>query len=165
MDLKVFQDTGVTVWHWLYDKNNRETVTWIVGGVVVVVGVVWKLFTKERNPKPTAPGIYKDSLPPLVKRLSSKCNDKAKELAEMGDVFSDPVLLSKYYVVPNCQHHNPADFNEDDDARFELRKPFFEYISDFLEKAVTLRNGSHQLFILADAGMGKTSAYNSGPPI
>ena len=159
MDLKVFQDMGQTVWRWLHDdENNRATVSWIAGGVVAVVGVVWKFYTKERSPKPTAPGISKDSLPPLVKRLNAKRNDKAKELAEMGDVFSDPVLLSKYYVVPNCQHHNPADYHEDEGARSDLRTPFFDYISDFLEKEVTLRNGSHQLFILADAGMGKTSA-------
>ena len=143
-------------WDWLHVQDNRETLGFIVTGSLATAGFLWNLF-RDKPPKPTAPGISQAALPSLVKRLAARSNDRAKEIAEIGNVFSDPLLLAKYYVVPNCQHHNPADYHEDEGARSDLRTPFFDYISSFLEKEVTLRNGSHQLFILADAGMGKTS--------
>ncbi|MCX7112396.1 MAG: SUMF1/EgtB/PvdO family nonheme iron enzyme [Proteobacteria bacterium] len=153
----VFETLG-HAWHWLHDDpQNLAIVVAIGAGFAVIVKALWTLFTRESNPKPTPPGISKDALPSLLKRLTARRNDRADEIAEIGNVFSDPLLLAKYYVVPNCQHHNPADYHEDEGARSDLRTPFFDYISKFLEKEVTLRNGGHQLFILADAGMGKTS--------
>ena len=119
------------------------------------LGGLWKFYTRDRQAKPTAPGISKEALPPLVQRLTSRSNNRAKEIAAIANVFSDPLLLAKYYIVPNCQHHNPADYHEDEGARSDLRTPVFDYLSAFLKKKVT--HGSQQLFILADAGMGKTS--------
>ncbi len=152
----VFETLG-HAWHWLHDdENNRAALALIASGVAAIAGFLWKI-NADKPPKPTPPGISKDALPSLLKRLTARRNDRALEIAEIGNVFSDPLLLAKYYVVPNCQHHNPADYHEDEGARSDLRTPFFDYISKFLEKEVTLRNGGHQLFILADAGMGKTS--------
>ncbi len=40
------------LWSWLRDPANREVITWIGGGLVVVVGGVWavvKFFTKKEN--------------------------------------------------------------------------------------------------------------------
>ncbi len=156
MDLDfVFKSTDL-IWDWLHVQDNRETLGFIVTGSLATAGFLWNLF-RDKPPKPTAPGISQAALPSLVKRLAARRNDRAQEIAEIGNVFSDPLLLAKYYVVPNCQHHNPADYHEDEGARSDLRTPFFDYISKFLGKEVTLRNGDHQLFILADAGMGKTS--------
>ncbi len=144
-------------WDWFRISENQETLKTIGGGFSTIVAAWWALHIRDKPPKPTPPGISKDSLPSLLKRLTARRNDRALEIAEIGNVFSDPLLLAKYYVVPNCQHHNPADYHEDEGARSDLRTPFFDYISKFLEKEITLRNGGHQLFILADAGMGKTS--------
>lgn len=108
-------------------------------------------------PKPRDIGITEKSLPTLIRRLGSRRKQQEQAISDINNVFGDPVLLSNYYIVPKCQHHNPADYNEDDGPRSDLRTSIFDYIGAFLKKPVALRNGGHQLFILADAGMGKTS--------
>ena len=68
-------------------------------------------------------------------------------------------MLARYYVEPTCQHHNPADRDEDDAPVAQVKMPIFEFINDFLNKEIgnSVRDGRTQQFILADAGMGKTS--------
>lgn len=34
-----------TIWEFLGDENNRSLIAWIGGGVVVVIGGVWAVFT------------------------------------------------------------------------------------------------------------------------
>jgi len=94
---------------------------------------------------------------PLWKKLEQIWKQRNDAIMEIGNVFGDPRLLAKYYVEPNCQHHNPADYDEDEGPRSYVKTPIFTTINDFLSKSTPVRDGRHQLFILADAGMGKTS--------
>ena len=94
---------------------------------------------------------------PLWKKLNKIWDQRGEEISEIGNVFGDPRLLAKYYVEPNCQHHNPADYDEDDGPRSYVKTPIFTTINEFLDKSTPLSDGRNQMFILADAGMGKTS--------
>lgn len=83
--------------------------------------------------------------------------ERAKELRQLSDIFGDAKELARYYVEPKCQHHNPADRHEDLHPVSQVRAPAFGVINDFLNGDVPLRGGRTQMFILSDAGMGKTS--------
>ncbi|MCP4697176.1 MAG: hypothetical protein GY862_10045, partial [Gammaproteobacteria bacterium] len=95
-------------------------------------------------------------LKPLLKKLLVLRDAHDRELIKIADVFGDPVQLARYYVQPKCQHHDPADSNYDD-VRSEVCSPIFETINDFMDKEAVVRDGKTQMFILSDAGMGKTS--------
>ncbi|MCP4699482.1 MAG: SUMF1/EgtB/PvdO family nonheme iron enzyme [Gammaproteobacteria bacterium] len=97
-----------------------------------------------------------DLLKPLLKKLLALWKARDQEIINIADTFGDPVQLAKYYVQPECQHHNPADIDEDD-VRSHVRSPAFKTLNDFMDKEVLVRDGKSQLFILSDAGMGKTS--------
>jgi formylglycine-generating enzyme required for sulfatase activity len=98
-----------------------------------------------------------DWLKPLAKKLKAIRDDRIKEINSISDTFGDPKPLVRYYVEPKCQHHNPADYHEDEAPISFVKTPVFTTINDFLNKEVTTRDGRTQMFILADAGMGKTS--------
>lgn len=70
-------------------------------------------------------------------------------------LFSDPMKLAEFYVEPYCQEVNPAD-RQDEDS-FTSKQPLFKKISEFL-RIKSFQQGNNQLFILSDAGMGKTSS-------
>lgn len=94
----------------------------------------------------------------LVKKLRDIRGQRAKDVQALQDEFGDFNPLLKYYVVPNCQHHNPADYHEDEKPRSYLKAPLHESLQAFLGGETIRRgSGSNQMFILADAGMGKTS--------
>ncbi|MCB2261392.1 MAG: formylglycine-generating enzyme family protein [Candidatus Thiosymbion ectosymbiont of Robbea hypermnestra] len=94
----------------------------------------------------------------LFKALVSIGGEGREELARIGDVFGDPQELARFYVEPKCQHHSPADRHEDQEPVAQVGAPAFEFINDFLRGSFTpLGDGRTQLFILSDAGMGKTS--------
>jgi formylglycine-generating enzyme required for sulfatase activity len=94
----------------------------------------------------------------LLKKLVSIRGERAAELTRIGDVFGDPEQLARFYVEPRCQHHNPADRHEDLEPVSQVRAPAFEVINEFLRGDFTpLGDGRTQMFILSDAGMGKTS--------
>ena len=96
-------------------------------------------------------------LKPLLKELARIGGARAEELRKIGNICSDAQELARYYVEPKCQHHNPADRHEDLDPVSQVRAPVFDVINEFLSGDVTLRGGRTQMFILSDAGMGKTS--------
>ena len=98
-----------------------------------------------------------DWIKPLAKKLKAIRDDRIKEINRIADTFGDPGPLARYYVEPKCQHHNPADYHEDEAAISYVKTPAFTTINDFLNREVAMRDGRTQLFILADAGMGKTS--------
>jgi len=100
-----------------------------------------------------------DWLKPLAAKLRKIRDERETEIRKISDSFGDPELLARYYVEPNCQHHNPADHEEDEAPISQVKAPVFKLINDFLNKEIddSLRDGRTQLFILADAGMGKTS--------
>jgi len=93
-------------------------------------------------------------LPELLKKLVSIRMKRSAEIQKINDVFGDCENLANYYVEPNCQHGNPAD---EDDIASPISVPIFQVINKILNRVSTEKDGRHQLFVLADAGMGKTS--------
>lgn len=96
-------------------------------------------------------------LPKLVSALRAERKKRSVTLAQIGDTFGDPFRLAKCYVQPLCQQNNPATEDRDIDAvvcsdAFATLETFFERC-----KADLVSDGRRQMFILADAGMGKTS--------
>lgn len=81
----------------------------------------------------------------------TKIRSKRKENIDLVfDVFGDSRELAKYYIEPHCQQFNPSDDLEDD----VVREPVFSRIERFFSKE---KKFGKQLFVLSDAGMGKTS--------
>lgn len=96
-------------------------------------------------------------LKPLVKVLKDKQDERQQAIIHIGDHFGNPEALAEFYIEPNGQNINPADEIEDD-AISSSRQPIFDTINNFLNRKIANNNdGLNQLFILADAGMGKTS--------
>ncbi len=96
------------------------------------------------------------ALPKLLNRLLDLRRQRNQELEEIADIFGDPEQLAKYYVEPDCQHINPADDPNDDPLHLP-REPLFRMLKRFLSSNTMARGGRAQLFVLSDAGMGKTS--------
>ncbi len=94
---------------------------------------------------------------PLLKMLKNIRGQREKDVLALADVFGDPRVMLSYYVVPNCQHHNPADHDEDERSRSYVKAPVYDTLQAFLGTETLMRDGRNQLFILADAGMGKTT--------
>lgn len=85
----------------------------------------------------------------LQENLSQLDKMQSREIFRIADVFGDPLQLAKYYIEPDCQQYNPSDDLEDD----VVREPAFRRLERFLSGS----KKQNQLFILSDAGMGKTS--------
>lgn len=92
----------------------------------------------------------------LWRKLDSARKARRDELNEINDyvLFSDPLKLAEVYIEPFCQEVNPADRHDED--FFAAKEPLFKKVSEFL-RLKTYQQGNNQLFILSDAGMGKTS--------
>lgn len=94
-------------------------------------------------------------IPSLWSRLNKSFEDRDKELDDISKIMiGDPVELAKYYVEPDCQEMNPADRRVEDEM--VAKQPVMVKIDQFFEQKV-FHHGSNQLFILSDAGMGKTA--------
>jgi uncharacterized protein YjbI with pentapeptide repeats len=92
----------------------------------------------------------------LYKRLKHSQKKRIKELDEINDImYGDPLELAKYYVEPDCQEINPADRHEED--FLVSSEPIYKKITEFLRAKKLDQPGNNQMFILSDAGMGKTS--------
>jgi len=93
-------------------------------------------------------------LPKLLSLLQQQRSTRREDLDRIADDFGDPVQLAELYVEPHCQQFNPADEDEDE-ARYVVREPIFSRLRYFFGgHSLT---GGHQMFILADSGMGKSS--------
>lgn len=92
----------------------------------------------------------------LTKVLKNSVDKRNKELVRINDIFGNCEELAKFYIQPNCQQVNPADELEDETIS-SIRAGVFETINKFLNRDIVTRDGASQMFILADAGMGKTS--------
>jgi formylglycine-generating enzyme required for sulfatase activity len=93
----------------------------------------------------------------LWNKLDRLRGEEAKELDRLRDEFVDPNVLKDVYVVPHLQDRNPADSRQDD-LLIAARQSAFERINEFFQGKLPLeKDGRHQMFILSDAGMGKTS--------
>jgi uncharacterized protein YjbI with pentapeptide repeats len=92
----------------------------------------------------------------LYKKLVSIKGKKKDELDQLTDILNnDPLDLVKYYIEPNCQEINPADRHEED--HLVSREPVFKKINEFIKAKNLDQTGNKHMFILSDAGMGKTS--------
>ncbi|MCP4701938.1 MAG: hypothetical protein GY862_34525 [Gammaproteobacteria bacterium] len=92
----------------------------------------------------------------LLKSLLAIRDEREKEIDKIRGLFGDPEMLAKYYVQPDCQNHNPADYDEQE-TRARIVTPVFTALNGFLAGEMQVRDGRSQMFILSDAGMGKTS--------
>ncbi len=96
-----------------------------------------------------------DWIKKLWKILWKKREELKKELEEINNIiFGDPLEIARYYVEPYCQDVNPADYH--DEQSFESKEPVMQKINQFF-KASAFNPGDNQMFILSDAGMGKTA--------
>jgi len=95
-------------------------------------------------------------IPSLWNRLVEIRNKRENQIREITDSFGDPYMLVRYYIEPKCQHHNPADYNEVEAISF-VKCPVFDTLNDFLNRDFSVNDGRNQMFVLGDAGMGKTS--------
>ena len=94
---------------------------------------------------------------PLWKQLGRITGERKKELDRLRDEFVDPETLRGLYIEPYLQDRNPADVLQED-LLTAARQPAFERINEFFQGSLPLeKDGRHQMFILSDAGMGKTS--------
>ncbi|OBU14252.1 effector protein PipB [Photobacterium aquimaris] len=92
----------------------------------------------------------------LIKVLKNSVDKRNNELVRINDIFGNCEELAKFYIQPDCQQVNPADELEDETIS-SIRAGVFETINKFLNRDIVTRDGASQMFILADAGMGKTS--------
>lgn len=93
----------------------------------------------------------------LLKKLVKLRTTRENDLKHVYDIFGNAELLAKSYVEPDCQHHNPADEEEVENIA-QVRAPVSRFLNDFLKNPTTdPTSGKRVLFILADAGMGKSS--------
>jgi uncharacterized protein YjbI with pentapeptide repeats len=92
----------------------------------------------------------------LTKVLKNNVDKRSAELVKINDIFGNCEELAKFYIQPNCQQVNPADELEDETIS-SIRAEIFETINKFFYRDIITRDGASQMFILADAGMGKTS--------
>jgi uncharacterized protein YjbI with pentapeptide repeats len=92
----------------------------------------------------------------LSKVLKTNVDKRNQDLVRINDVFGNCEELAKFYIQPNCQQVNPADELEDETIS-SIRAGVFETIDNFFHRDILTRDGASQMFILADAGMGKTS--------
>jgi hypothetical protein len=90
----------------------------------------------------------------IFEKLIEVKKTKESDFDQVADIFGDPFDLAKYYIEPECQQFNPAD-DDEDEISYLVREPIFHRIESFI--GGQKREGKHQLFILSDAGMGKTS--------
>ncbi|TAK62912.1 hypothetical protein [Methylobacter sp.] len=104
------------------------------------------------------PFISAKLIKPLYKKLTQIWETRDKEFDVISDIFGDPRTLAQYYIQPDCQQHNPTDYDEDSICSF-VRSGIFKTINYFLERDTVERDGRNQMFVLADAGMGKTSLF------
>ena len=82
---------------------------------------------------------------------------QSSELVRIKDTFGDPLELAKVYIEPNCQNVNPANISEDEPDAI-VTTPIFNKLNIFFNGEFKGEpDGRNQLFILSDAGMGKTS--------
>lgn len=96
-------------------------------------------------------------LKPLWKKLHQLTGERVKELDRLRDEFVDPELLQGLYIEPYLQDRNPADSQQDDLVPAVQQLAFARINGFFRGKLPLEKDGRHQMFILSDAGMGKTS--------
>ncbi len=105
---------------------------------------------------PLSFGLAKDWIQRLLKLWSQLRRDRRAEIEKIENDFGDLEPLAPFYVEPDCQSSNPADHHEDEPFR-AVRQPIGEWLNQFLKAPFLKRDGRHTVFLLSDAGMGKSS--------
>ena len=99
-----------------------------------------------------------DWLPKLVRAWDRIRRDRHDELERIFNEFDNWEDLAEKYIEPNCQPTNPTDDDEDEpSATWVTQVPVRKRINEFLSGEFKKRDGRNTLFVLSDAGMGKSS--------
>ena len=98
-------------------------------------------------------------IPDLAKRLLKLGRERRDAIDRLNDIFLvNPAVLAKRYVEPRVQILNPVEHRGEGPPSHAEAVPLRQGINDFLESDPEKKDGRHVLFLLGDAGMGKTSA-------
>lgn len=104
-------------------------------------------------------GLAKNWIPKLWKTWTKIRDERRQELLEIEKDFislEQLELLAKLYIEPECQATNPADHDEDEPKR-AVRQAIHGWVNGFLEGMFREQDGRNTVFVLSDAGMGKSS--------
>lgn len=96
----------------------------------------------------------------LYRQLKQQSSDQSEqELDRLGDDFTDPLELTRFYVEPCLQAHRPLPRRNDVGVLPpDPCQPAFCLLNNFLAGgSPNKRDGSHQLFLLGEPGAGKTA--------
>lgn len=94
----------------------------------------------------------------LTKSLRGLSGKRKQALDRLFRDFGDWKELARCYVEPEAQVGNPADLEAGDSPPMGFgRIPIHKWINQFQEKRFKTRSGHNILFVLAEAGMGKSS--------
>ena len=92
----------------------------------------------------------------LAKKYLNLRDQRIKELDPISDeLMVIPQELAPVFIEPDLQPYNPADNSDSDDDVFRIK--VFHFLEEFIKARKEQIDGRQQLFILADAGMGKSS--------
>ena len=95
-------------------------------------------------------------IPKLAAIIPKGRGKRREEIDKIADeLIVIPEELAPFFVEPHIQPYNPADEDTDVDSLYRL--PAFKVIEAFVNEKRVRGEGGRQMFILADAGMGKTS--------
>jgi len=100
--------------------------------------------------------LAKDWIPKLWKQWSTIRESRRAELEKIDNLFGKSELLAQSYIEPDCQRLNPADHHEEE-PHHTFRQPVRGWLNAFLSGEFFERDGRNTLFVLSDAGMGKSS--------
>ena len=104
--------------------------------------------------------LAKDWISRLARQGAKIWGRRREELDRLFLEFGDYRFLARAYIEPECQTGNPADLQYDENEptpTWAHRVPIRQWLNDFLTGEIRSRNGQNTLFVLSDAGMGKSS--------
>ncbi len=101
-------------------------------------------------------GLAKDWIQKLLGLWAEVRRERGAEPEAMEREIGDPERLAPFYVEPDCQPLSPAEHLGEEKVRAS-RQPIRDWLNRFLEGPSRERDGCNTVFLLAGAGMGKSS--------